>query len=136
MNHRKLKHINTVAQCKKVTLGICKFTSDMCWWRHETNQTDQNLSFNCHTCREGFKSRHEMMIHRKTMHREKVRKCTNFITNSCPYLSSSCWFLHENNDEAEVSENEEKDGKNSEKSVFQKVTENLKPPIIKQKKDQ
>ena len=38
MNHRKSKHLNTVAPCQKYREGNCSFSKEMCWWRHE----DQN----------------------------------------------------------------------------------------------
>ena len=60
------------------------------------------------------------------------------------FMSNSCWYSHEdeametdemrtNNDENNVKENAEKN-KDTE-TVFQKVFQNLKPPINKEKKD-
>ena len=139
MNHRKLKHAHLVAQCKSITLnGKCRFTSEKCWWSHDTKKTDHNLAIKCFICDKSFTSKSEMMKHRKREHRSKVRKCTNFTQNQCPFVSESCWFLHEEDvntgieleskeDEKEV-QNDDVD-KSTFEPVFQKVTENLEPPI-------
>ena len=79
-----------------------------------------------------------MMKHRKREHRNKVRKCAKFLQNQCPFLSKSCWFLHDDNDNNEMELNDGKDDeeeqndnadKSMSESVLQKVAENLKPPI-------
>lgn len=82
-----------------------------------------------------------MMKHRKREHRSRVRKCSKFSENQCPFLDESCWFLHEGdvNKDIEIENEKEEQSGNLDKStfepVFQKVTENLKPPIIKQRKE-
>ena len=64
--------------------------------------------------------------------------------NQCPFLSESCWFLHEEdvNKEIEIeSKEDEKEVQNGDEDksisepVFQEVTENLKPPISKRGKE-
>ena len=142
MNHRKLKHADLVAQCKNIKLnGECRFTSEKCWWNHDSKKSNQNAVIQCYICKESFTSKSEMMKHRKREHRSRVRKCSKFSENQCPFLDESCWFLYEGdvNKEIEIeNEKEEQSGnldKSTFESVFQKVTENLKPPIIKQRKE-
>ena len=132
MNHRKLKHINTVRQCENYQSGKCHFTSEKCWWRHDSTVIEQSSTIKCFNCGESFTSKSEMMKHRKAAHRMAVRKCTKFLQNRCPFMSTFCWFLHENDEEMEEeSIDDEKKEVGSEESVFQKVSENLEPPIIK-----
>ena len=131
MNHRKVKHIDTVRQCRNFLSGNCNFTSETCWWRHELTVMLQNSTIKCFNCGEIFKTKSEMMKHRKAIHRMLVRKCTKFLQNECQFLSTSCWFLHEEDDKMEVDFIDDEAKKvDPEKSVFQKVTTNLKPPII------
>ena len=136
MNHRKLVYKNTVAFCKNKLAGNCSFTSEKCWWNHEKSQSDKNSSIECFLCGESFEGKTELMIHRKTKHKSKVRKCTNFIQDNCKFESKACWYSHDeeemdvDDDIGKKEENEDEDV-----SVFQKVRINLRPPIIKQKKD-
>ena len=85
-----------------------------------------------------------MIIHRKANHPNIIRKCSNFRQNKCIFMSSSCWYSYEeeametdeiktNNDENNVKQNVEKN--NDTETVFQKVFQNLKPPINKEKKN-
>ena len=142
MQHRKLMHIHNVAFCKNKTAGNCHYTSDMCWWKHEETEADQNFSIDCFICKETFGSKAEMMNHRRAEHFSKVRKCTNFMQNKCRFLNNSCWYLHEE-EEMDIDDTNEKDDVNpgmkksetESDSVFRKATENLKPPLPKEKKD-
>ena len=132
MNHRKLKHINTVRQCQNYQSGKCRFTSEKCWWRHDPVVTEQSSTIKCFNCGESFTSKSEMMKHRKLAHRMTVSKCAKFLQNKCPFMSTFCWFLHENSEEMEEEFiDEDKKEEVPEESVFQKVSENLEPPIIK-----
>ena len=125
---------------KKKLDGKCPYTSEKCWWKHDTNEIDPNSAINCFICNETFTSKSVMMKHRKKEHRSKVRKCTKFLQNQCPFLNESCWFLHDEDDNNKIeinngehSEDEQNDNghKSTFESVFQKVQENLKPPIRK-----
>ena len=62
---------------------------------HEFHPLDScDRRFECHYCEQSFKSRREMMIHRKLMHKEKVKVCFLFNEGKCDY-KDSCWFSHE-----------------------------------------
>ena len=95
-------------------------------------------SFTCTFCGESFESKTELMVHRKTKHKSKVRMCTNFMQNNCKFESKACWYSHDE-EEMDVDEDIGKKIGNYEEdvseAVFQRVRVNLRPPIIKQKKD-
>ena len=63
----------------------------------------------CYHCGEGFETKNTMMIHRKI--HGGVKECSRMINNQCN-RGETCWWSHSVN-----------------KQVFQKVTENLQPPI-------
>ena len=37
LSHRKSKHGETVASCRKYLEGKCPFSTDKCWWNHKQN---------------------------------------------------------------------------------------------------
>ena len=48
----------------------------------------------CHYCSEEFKSKNELMFHRKLNHIEKVQICVNFDDGKCTF-GDTCWFSHD-----------------------------------------
>ena len=48
----------------------------------------------CNFCDQTFKSRNQLMIHKKQEHTEKVSVCWNFLHGNCRFGDSSCWFRH------------------------------------------
>ena len=157
MNHRKLKHIETVAYCKNSLEGKCTFTHEMCWWTHNGNQHSKEEEIECFICNNTFETKSSMMRHRKISHPSVIRQCNNFVRNMCKFQNSSCWFRHveqtmetnengsraakENPEEMETNEIDTKAAKeNLEEEferdlVFQKAFMNTKPPIKKQNKE-
>ena len=145
MNHRKLNHLNTVANCRNNLVGKCSFSDKMCWWNHSEISGKQSDSVDCYICNETFETRAKMMFHRKLHHTSLVRICNNYLKNNCMFQSKSCWFLHEEvefdfNRETEEhfekaeeqleKENEENyDDKDESSSVFQRVPRKMKPPL-------
>ena len=83
MDHRKYKHLGTVASCKNKLQGTCPFSSKMCWW----NQSDQSNEemIKCYNCGGSFPTKRAMMIHGKTVHTGVIRKCNLFLENRCRY---------------------------------------------------
>ena len=138
MNHRKQKHLFAVAACQNNLNNKCRWSSEVCWWKHESK--DSNAETPCFNCQKTFKTKGEMMLHRKKDHKSTVKMCSNFQQSRCRWSTSFCWFLHEeetmdieyNFDEKvhQIKENENKNEKVDEnlKSVFQKDN---KIPIIK-----
>ena len=139
MNHRKEKHASIVALCKNKKENVCKFSAERCWWRHEASKNESGI--NCFNCSKAFQTKGEMMNHRKQEHASNVKKCENFLTNTCRFRANFCWFLHgedlkeeeENLDKQKIIiiNEEEKDDEHIEKNVeeieldFQKA---FKPP--------
>ena len=143
MNHRKRTHINTVAYCRNYQEGICNFTAELCWWNHDSTENNKAKNSNiitCYICNSNFESKSEMMFHRKTDHKNVVRKCNRYLQNNCRFESIACWYLHDEED-MEVDDNFENidtgkgDKEKEPELVFQKARGNLKPPIEKQKID-
>ena len=83
-----------------------------------------------------FKTKADIMIHRKKEHQETVKPCSQFQSGTCRFKSDSCWFDHEINKTNQMGkktfENMRKQSDNEQ--VFQEVLENLKPPIDQQTK--
>ena len=49
----------------------------------------------CHYCKTKLKTREDLMIHRKKVHREKVSICRHFIEGKCYFENDECWFIHD-----------------------------------------
>ena len=66
---------------------------------------------------------------------ETLRDCIQFKQNDCRFEEWACWFKHLNDDS---NDDGDKDTEETEESelVFQKVSENLKPPFPKKKQNQ
>ena len=48
----------------------------------------------CRNCDESFKSRADMMVHRKEKHGHLVANCRNYLEDKCPYTDLKCWWNH------------------------------------------
>ena len=94
MNHRKSKHLDTVAICRNYIEGKCTFADEMCWWNH--NKKDME-TIKCFICSKIFESKPHLMNHRKKDHSDVVKPCTQFRQNNCRFRSEACWFKHEEN---------------------------------------
>ena len=120
MYHRKNVHTASVAPCRNTMNGQpCRFSDDKCWWRHVEITGDNKT---CYICGKTFTNRNEMMMHRKIDHGNVVKECQDFHKKQCRFQNNFCWFKHtmkENVNQIESELNQ----------VFQKASENLKPPI-------
>jgi hypothetical protein len=72
-----------------------------------------------------------MMTHRKKTHKRLIKACTQYALGTCRFRQESCWFEHGSVDtnESKMEDNSENEEKDETEQVFQKVSENLKPPI-------
>ena len=62
---------------------------------NKTNpQKDGKSRIGCNFCDKFFKSRNQLMIHKKQEHTEKVSVCWNFLHGNCRFGDSGCWFRH------------------------------------------
>ena len=137
MIHRKVKHKTFVAQCKNYLEKNCTFTSESCWWIHETKDT-RSEGIPCYVCNRTFNTKAKMMIHRKKYHSNIVKPCQKFLEGKCPFQEEFCWFNH--NQSKKVSTNAENDKiedtfiiENEEASDFQQEIKKMKPPLNKMK---
>ena len=140
MNHRKSKHSEIFAYCRNFTNGNCPYSDEMCWWNHSKKQ---NESIKCFICSKTFESRTQLMSHRKIDHSNLIKACVQFQQNNCRFRSQSCWFKHETNEEENEEENTNDDfrsndsrNKSQRSTVFQKVSDDLVPPITNPEKNQ
>ena len=139
MNHRKSEHLSSVAYCRNNIEGKCEYSEDMCWWNHAERLADENENIRCYLCDKMFDSKAHMMKHRKIEHLNLVRPCNQFRQNCCRFKSESCWFKHDLEYETESNGKSASNVDSSEKgneSVFQKVSENLEPPLQNHQKKQ
>ena len=51
----------------------------------------------CHHCGFKLKTKKELMVHRKELHKEKVGPCRYFLEGKCEFSDADCWFSHEKN---------------------------------------
>ena len=56
----------------------------------------------CYICKNTFKSKNEMMLHRKEVNPEKVRFCNNLL--NCGY--KACWYKHKEKEGESLTQNE------------------------------
>ena len=59
---------------------------------HPLEEYDKGME--CHYCSDKFKSKSELMIHRKNDHIEKVQFCIYFSNGKCAF-GDTCWFSHD-----------------------------------------
>ena len=133
MHHRKNDHSGTVAYCRNNVVGKCPFADDACWWRHD-NEVTASDNISCFICDKTFNTKSEMMKHRKRDHKQIVKVCEKFKEQLCRYKSDSCWYSHE--EEVDKNESGKEERVNNSQSVFQKSSQDLKPPFQNVQKKQ
>ena len=121
MHHRKNMHPDSVAPCRNKMNGQCPYSDEKCWWRH-VEKTGDNKT--CYICGTIFANKNEIMIHRKKEHENIVPDCQEFDKNQCRFQNTFCWYKHTEKKHDEELMNSELD------QVFQKASENMKPPIM------
>ena len=92
MRHTKISHMDKAQHCLNFLEGSCRY-SENCWFLHDDDFKKSEPTFTCKYCDERFKTKTQLMHHKKTNHIEKVVRCTNENEN-CKYGSENCWFLH------------------------------------------
>ena len=126
MDHRKSKHLNTVAFCRNKLEGKCNYTDAKCWWNHMEKQGNNS---DCFICSKTFENKSKMIIHRKNAHKNVVKSCSQFNLGKCMFRDETCWFSHDVEAVDETNENVEEDETDKSEQVFQKVKEKTKPPL-------
>ena len=100
--HIKRAHtINTELYCSQ-----CKFQANTNQELrvHKVNKHPLKDKIRCRICGEEFATKSTMMGHRKEKHTHTVAFCKNKMTGSCPFVSTKCWWRH---DEKAESDNKE-----------------------------
>ena len=139
MIHRKIKHASLVAQCKNYEEGKCTFTSKSCYWIHEP-KVSRSDNCHCYVCGKSFKTKSEMMGHRKQYHANVVRLCSKFTEGKCPFQDEFCWFIHSQTrvnktvTKEDINETSEDAMEMEEMSGFQMETKKNKPPLNQTKR--
>ena len=104
--------------CKFFQGGKCRFPEGVCWNKHEKEVIESvpnNESiFTCHVCKKQFSNKNEMMMHKKTNHPDKVKKCQESI--NCRF-KQTCWFTHENSTTKSIAETSTNGESNEEPST-------------------
>ena len=93
MIHRKVEHPETVAACRNNLEGKCRYEADLCWWNHRKGE---ETKIECFFCDEIFKTKTQVMNHRKKEHLKTVKPCLQFQAKKCQYNDNECWFKHGN----------------------------------------
>ena len=117
-----------MAYCKNNLNGTCLFSYSKCYWNHDSppDATKDGQLFKCYICSNTFSEKKHMMSHKKKEHIESIRFCNLYSDEKCPFKDEACWFRH-----TDVSENVIKNyNEGTQYSVFQKVQEDLEPPIV------
>ena len=93
MNHTKILHVEKTKHCTNFLDGACRF-NERCWYLHDEKFKQSNPTYTCNHCDSNFRTKTQLMHHKKLFHIEKVLKCSN---EKCKYGSEKCWFLHAEN---------------------------------------
>ena len=78
------------------------------WSEHEDVEEDEesdqvnrsNRSYNadnsfvCTFCDDNFKSKRDLMKHKKMDHLEKIAQCWKYSAGNCEFCDENCWFNH------------------------------------------
>ena len=131
-NHKRDKH-GSDQDCKFYKQGRCSFPASECWNRRTQNdvvpkQDQEPASIECFICKKMFKTKHQMMLHRKEDHPDRVRQCKN--QPQCCF--TNCWYMHSFVENENVDQNEQNKTVNSEHNIgsnFQKVPTPPNPPL-------
>ena len=120
MKHKKMDHLEKIAQCWKYSAGNCEFGDENCWFDHCSKKSKKWV-----WCEDVFSSQSDFHSHQKVQHRQFVPMCKNFKT--CIYGEEICWFNHENI----MSRNEDENIANNENMIkkliqmMEKITERM-----------
>jgi hypothetical protein len=117
--------------CSHFNKGKCKYPDKYCWKRH-TPQTQtlpkevgtDEKSEECYICKNKFRTKRDMMLHRLELHAEKVMQCRN--AENCEF--QKCWYKH-NKKNTESNINNSQIGNSSGEETTQKTGNFQKAPL-------
>ena len=131
-NHTRDKHGKTQI-CKWFNDGKCRYPTKECWNIHEKEDTEHNgrdlNEVECHTCKESFKTKNEMMKHRLNHHSTRVKPCRD--GRNC--TRQTCWYRHGKDKpfssrEKDITDEWVINELDNENEDFQKAPKPAKPP--------
>ena len=97
--HMKTKHskqwncnqCDFQASTREVLMNHCKRSQGHQPAKQSLGQTGV---MECYTCRQEFRSYHNLMEHRKEEHPSN-RKCRFYLKGECKFGGEECWYVHE-----------------------------------------
>ena len=109
MMHKKQDHLENVAACWNFSHGNCDFGDKSCWFKHIIEDATKPEEFTCKMCGIDNLSKSSYYKHKKNKHSESVQKCKNQINGKCIYKSENCWFIHDNKEFMEETDESKKE---------------------------
>ena len=120
MNHRRDNHPLSRRQCRYDLEDNCSYSSEECWYRHNTSRSEKQMhgtkslsegkvsekrseKYTCHSCKEEFRTKNNLMMHKKKSHPENCMLCEHFVSGECT-RDKDCWYLHEQSDSLQTHE--------------------------------
>ena len=129
-------------ECTYFKKGKCKYPDRVCWKKHTRNSPSTSItsapvtervapehSVECYICKNKFKTKRDLMLHRLEKHLEKVMPCRN--GENCQF--TNCWYKHPNKQNVNKPNEEESNNKGFREDIqntenFQKAPIGQKPP--------
>jgi hypothetical protein len=109
MMHKKQDHLENVAACWNFSYGNCEFGEKSCWFKHNIEDSTNPEEFKCTKCGKDFISKSSYFKHKKNRHSENVQKCKNQSNGKCIYKSENYWFIHDNTEFMEETDESKKE---------------------------
>ena len=128
MKHRKLVHPSTLV-CQN--FPGCKWGNECIHVHPEEMDLDtqtqvEETKISCRLCNAKFSGKHNLMMHRKTEHIERVNKCRDFQNSTCS--RTLCWYKHEQTREVQPHKVQAPAPAPPSASVFPSAWPSLQPP--------
>ena len=109
MMHTRKDHKDKLSICWNHQ-SECKYYPN-CWFSHEAIENLHSQQFNCNSCNDLFRTKGELLTHRKKHHPEVVSTCKNILNGQCRYGDEKCWFIHNLGNKENNNENEERNNR-------------------------
>ena len=100
-SHVKSQHLTHVQVKQNFKCDECNFTSigynqlKAHLELHHQSSGNGQLEIKCRICNVAFNDKRSLMKHRKEEHLATVSVCKKYVTGTCPFTASACWWRHE-----------------------------------------
>ena len=121
MDHVKDVHTEYALTCKFYKKGICKYSSDTCWYLHSSNNRPETLK--CRNCENVYSDKRELMSHRKENHKENIGMCKKYQLDGKCKNGERCWYVHKINEQS--TENNEKNDNQETNNMLKYISERM-----------